>query len=666
MAMGSDPAIAQKEPVYKNYPLSAWVKDLTSVARLDRERAAAAIGAIGPEAGKAVQPLLAAYQKEREAELRVAYLDALGKIGRNASPAVPTLLEWHDAATTGFFERPRIFQTLLKIDADWAVSHRLEWVIHIKDVAEFHKQREELAKHMSPIPPEYAKTRKVLDQLADSPKGDVRVRTAILLLRVDPALARHDKAFARILDRALQEKEQATLPPILDELRLSKVRLRDHPKIAKDLRSALNHPAAMTRIKAADVLVSRDPRIGDDKETTAQMVGLAKELLTSKSREVQVGAGGIVVALSDNGFDKPLVPILKSVLDHPDGHTRLNALRTLIRVAPRAGIEKEATEHAGKVIADLFTSKDLDVVREAMATITEISDSEVRKSLVPGLKQLAEKGPLSLRDSAKRWLWEAENLPVMPALAYLPFEPRTISQIEIKRLIDLLKLKERRLAGELRKIEEFLAAEGLKVNLFTDVATITFASPVAEGPASDLRKGCLVLRGNFPNATPGKVFKSELFAQKYCGVCLDNRTLLITSEEQEAVLMELARLRPQRPNKLAPELQKVLAGVDTRAPLWFANDNSDTFSFEVKKDKGLFIITLGSPDEDAAKGVLKAFEEFGKGILTEIAKKNDLDPEKDFQMNGKVDGTMFLGRVEMSMAMVQAIVNQVSPRDAKP
>ena len=81
-----------KEPSFDGIPLSAWVADLSAAAPYTRNKAAYAIGGMGPSA-KAAVPALIQVLNDQDAPPVVRYpvCVALREIGPEAKEAVPAL-----------------------------------------------------------------------------------------------------------------------------------------------------------------------------------------------------------------------------------------------------------------------------------------------------------------------------------------------------------------------------------------------------------------------------------------------------------------------------------------------------------------------------------------------------------------------------------------------
>jgi HEAT repeat protein len=79
-----------KEPEFQDRSLSSWVSDLKAEAPYTRNRAAYAIGGMGPAAKAAVPALIAALD-DPEAAVRFPVCIALREIGPDAKEAVPAL-----------------------------------------------------------------------------------------------------------------------------------------------------------------------------------------------------------------------------------------------------------------------------------------------------------------------------------------------------------------------------------------------------------------------------------------------------------------------------------------------------------------------------------------------------------------------------------------------
>jgi HEAT repeat protein len=81
-----------REPEFQGRSLSSWVADLKGVAPYTRNKAAYAIGGMGPAATAAVPALIDAL-KDPEAAVRFPVCIALREIGPNAKAAIPALTE---------------------------------------------------------------------------------------------------------------------------------------------------------------------------------------------------------------------------------------------------------------------------------------------------------------------------------------------------------------------------------------------------------------------------------------------------------------------------------------------------------------------------------------------------------------------------------------------
>jgi len=80
------------EPTYQGRPLHEWVKLLKKGDGAARQRAALAIGEMGPKAKAAVPDLVDAL-KDKSGRVRRFAAKALGQIGPKAKAAVPSLTE---------------------------------------------------------------------------------------------------------------------------------------------------------------------------------------------------------------------------------------------------------------------------------------------------------------------------------------------------------------------------------------------------------------------------------------------------------------------------------------------------------------------------------------------------------------------------------------------
>jgi HEAT repeat protein len=81
-------ASAQDEPRVRGRTLSAWITQLRDSDFRNRRAAAEAIGTLGTKAKAAVEPLVTVLFSEDFEAVRVAAVNTLGQIGRDAKPAV--------------------------------------------------------------------------------------------------------------------------------------------------------------------------------------------------------------------------------------------------------------------------------------------------------------------------------------------------------------------------------------------------------------------------------------------------------------------------------------------------------------------------------------------------------------------------------------------------
>ena len=79
-----------REPVFQDRSLSSWVGDLKALAPYTRNKAAYAIGGMGPAAKAAVPALIVALD-DPEAAVRFPVCIALREIGPDAKDAIPAL-----------------------------------------------------------------------------------------------------------------------------------------------------------------------------------------------------------------------------------------------------------------------------------------------------------------------------------------------------------------------------------------------------------------------------------------------------------------------------------------------------------------------------------------------------------------------------------------------
>ncbi|HVS38416.1 MAG TPA: HEAT repeat domain-containing protein [Gemmataceae bacterium] len=85
-----------KEPVYRNKPLSAWIEQLADRSATARQEAAEAIGKIGTAAKPAIGPLVAVLA-DSDDTVRDAATQALAAFGKDAVPSLLAALKHSDA-----------------------------------------------------------------------------------------------------------------------------------------------------------------------------------------------------------------------------------------------------------------------------------------------------------------------------------------------------------------------------------------------------------------------------------------------------------------------------------------------------------------------------------------------------------------------------------------
>jgi hypothetical protein len=551
-------ARAQREPQHKGFPLKSWIADLKSEQKLERRAAANAIAALGPRAGKAVQPLLDALQREGEVELRKLYVDALGKIGlsaRDSAPRLSQLLTDPEQREQAREVRKAMANAITQVDRELKhVLPLLDRVLNDEDTEiavglldAIGMRGKDASTHL-----------KAVLRAGDHEKPEVREAVLRAGVRIDPG-SKEVEAFVK---RMLADKEGSVRTQAIATMR----KLADQGKaLWPDLVNRLvNHDHGET-VKDNRILIVKE-MLEIDRESNWVLV-LLKQILKSKDWESSLT---LIHALRDTHISSDrFLPLLVQAMDNPRPEVRMAALDTTIQ---RARGSKETRDILKRALLD----NESRLRAAAVANAVKLNDRG--KGLFPDLLRLVDDFDADIRLDVRGVLLDIDPSAALPLPTLvndlIPEGTAVIAHLHVKTLFDLVLKKSRILDNVKQRLGDSKILREFHLDPVTDVSSVTLAVPGLQLSGLDQSPGLLILRGQFDKDKPLEEKEAEDFGIKTYAVCL-NKKCVVVSNQKDKIREAMDRQSGKKPGKLSADLRKVLSRVDSQSMFWLAASLSD-------------------------------------------------------------------------------------------